>query len=114
MRFRERHDGIFQAAYRAKRDPRLSVQTRADIRAALQWFEEHLPAPKLTDGRAIFWFKPDADEALKHMTLLAVSLRMLSVPVLQKYARRPGFIVFEDTFQVAAVPDSARRACIHP
>jgi hypothetical protein len=77
-----------------------------------RWFRVHLKVPaSFTRSRkphakevAISWFKSTAVEHIRQMRLLAQILEMHGVHVKMLRTERPGYIVYEDEFQVAAQP----------
>jgi len=77
----------------------------------LRWFAKNLPVPKvLSGGRhhnrpgAISWFKATATEHIHRMRQFAQILEAHGVAVAQHATSRPGRIVHEDEFQIAAIP----------
>ena len=104
--------GIIQAMYRLWRSGALSVHEEAWWAEIRSWLNLDLEEPdRLARSRrpgahavAISWFKPSASSHIARArdvcTLLAqhdISSRMLATD-------RPGYIVYEDEFQVAAEP----------
>lgn len=75
------------------------------------WFNENLPVPKLPrrDRRPIFWFRPGAGEPLRRMRMLATWLRAEGLAVHNVQTTHPGEVVYEDAFQVAALPPGDAR-----
>jgi hypothetical protein len=55
---------------------------------------------------AIGWFKDSAHDYLRQMRTVCRVLNEHGIPTEMLTTDRPGYIVFEDTFQVAAVPFS--------
>jgi hypothetical protein len=104
--------GIFQAMYRLWRAGKLNASEEAWWNEVRAWFNLELEKPaRLARSRrpsaeacAISWFKASAVEHIRRarevMALLAehdVQSRMLR-------SDRPGYIVYEDAFQVTAEP----------
>jgi len=99
--------GLFAAAYALLREEReLTNDERREVRALLDWFCEHLPIPRspAIKHNAIFWFKPDARECAQRMWEMANLLRSHGRLIQLHKSESPGMIVFEDNFQVAAIP----------
>ncbi|WP_193211393.1 hypothetical protein [Luteolibacter marinus] len=101
--------GIFVAVWHLVRDKRVSPQEEADYWIHRNWYEENLPLPPFyADGnprRAITWFK---DSVANHplMERLAFYRDLASrhgLPIHLETAGDPGEIIYEDSFQVAAV-----------
>lgn len=105
-------EGVFQAAYRLRDEKRFDPAGANRFEALRQWFNLHLPVPgrfSLTRGRqshrqAICWFKPEATEHLGKISELALLLERGGIPVRKLRTSRPGYLVYEDQFQLAAVP----------
>ncbi len=74
------------------------------------WFGKHLPAPRMRDfdQRAIFWFRPCAT-IVREIWHLVAALREEGVMVQRRWTRMPGRVVYEDDFQIAAIPFSHGR-----
>ena len=56
------------------------------------------------DTRAIFWFKADAGEVASRVWELAKIVTRRGVGAEIVKTSRPGYIVYEDNLQVAAIP----------
>jgi hypothetical protein len=76
------------------------------------WFNTHLERPdRLARSRrpnghnaAISWFKASAHAHIAHARELAALLEQYGVPTLMLTTERPGYVVYEDEFQVVAEP----------
>lgn len=105
--------GVLVAAHMLRDDGDLSVQEHEELRAALAWFNDHLPVPAaLTDPenrRAISWFKPAADEAIRRMWQLKTLLDLHGHHVDVLRTSDPGTVVYQDTWQVIAKPYKGQR-----
>ncbi|MEM8937007.1 MAG: hypothetical protein AAGC77_11425 [Pseudomonadota bacterium] len=108
--------GFFDAAYELSRS---GVPNEADIKTlttALRWFETNLNVPTRfsktarphAHGKAFSWFKPAASEHIsKSRDVLKVLVRYGTQSEMLT-SRKPGVIVFEDSFQIAAIPFKSR------
>ena len=69
-------------------------------------FKSTCPAPNnVRGGRALCWFRPEAREAISRAWQMAKLGRgRAGIPVRVYRKARPGTVVYEDDFQVAAVP----------
>ncbi len=82
------------------------------LAAAREWFELHLERPaRLAVSRrphakaqAISWFKNTASEHITQMRELQHILEKHGDAVEVLTTQRPGYIVYEDEFQIAAYP----------
>jgi hypothetical protein len=78
------------------------------------WFNDNLPVPdRLSKSSkshpknvALSWFKDGSGECIARMRELAVILEAHDVRTEMLWTERPGYIVYEDEFQVAAEPFS--------
>jgi hypothetical protein len=98
--------GVFQIAYDLYEGGDLDHDETVTLKAALRWFEKHLPTPDRAklDARAIFWFKAQAVEAARRVWELAEVVKRHGVEAEILKTSRPGYIVYEDDLQVAAIP----------
>lgn len=98
--------GLFAATYALMDADELSDREIELFDALLDWFGEHLPIPRsraITE-RAIFWLKPDERECAQRMWDLAGLLKVHGRLVQLHKTHHPGYILFEDAYQVAAEP----------
>jgi hypothetical protein len=104
--------GVFTALYRLEREGRLGADEEVWFAEAETWFNEHLRAPdRLTLSKrpgaprvAITWLKASAVEHVRRMRELVALLRHKDIHVDEFTSDRPGYVVYEDDHQVAAVP----------
>lgn len=104
--------GIFQAMYRLWRAERLNRAEQAwwdDVRA---WFNVRLerPARLMRSQRrgaepcAISWFKPSARQHIRRAFEIVALLSEHHVHARMVRSRKPGYVVYEDDFQITAEP----------
>lgn len=82
----------------------------------LKWLGDNLVVPSKFDRssnsrketRGLSWFKATASEHIKYMRELAEILKRHGIIVNVVSSSQPGYIVFEDDFQVVAEPFKAR------
>jgi hypothetical protein len=104
--------GLFTAMYALQRQGELQPAELIWWRTVSRWFNKHLPAPNAAarsrrphaPNRAIFWFKSSATEHVSRMREIATILEAHGVTVEVLQSARPGYVVYEDAFQVAADP----------
>ncbi|MEM9168826.1 MAG: hypothetical protein AAGC56_04175 [Pseudomonadota bacterium] len=100
--------GIFQLAYQLKHSEGTADYHDKELRNNLIWLETHLSAPSVLDKaehyRAICWFKDTAHEPLKRVWAVKFLLEEYGLWVDQVTTQKPGHILFEDGWQVAAKP----------
>lgn len=77
------------------------------------WFREHLKKPKRFSRAhhsfAVCWFKDTAVEHLAQARQFVYLLEEHGTLVRQLTTHRPGYVVYEDDFQVAAEPFRGER-----
>lgn len=109
-----RRQGLFQKAYALRRGGELPSDLHERLDEALIWLDDNLTAPerfsrgkrKGDAGLAISWFKDSAQDYIAHMRTVCHVLDQQGIPTEILITDRPGYIVFEDDHQVAAVPFS--------
>jgi hypothetical protein len=106
--------GIFTVAYRLIECPCLTQYQLAEIENVLQWFRVELPIPskfsrsikRRCDDRGICWFKSSASICIQNARYLAYLVSEHDVVVNELSTKIPGYLVYEDEFQVVAEPFS--------
>jgi hypothetical protein len=97
--------GIIHAAWNLADGDRFSEWERTLLREETDWFNRHVPVPGAVRlGRAVYWFRPEAREAISHAWRIAALVEGLGLEVRVYRKHRPGTIFYEDHVQVAAVP----------
>ena len=79
-----------------------------------RWFDKHLEKPERfgknwnrhEPGLGLSWFRDSASDHIGKMREFAELLRSLDVVVDELYSERPGKLLYEDEFQVVALPFS--------
>ena len=106
-------DGVFDAAYELRDRGQLPEHEEQELRRLLCWFGDNLNEPtrfnrttskgyyrRATKG--ISWFKPTAVEQIANMHRLIAILEENGHQVAMIKVRNPGYIVYEDEYQVVA------------
>ena len=104
--------GVFSALYKLEDDGQLEEHELTWLHAIEKWFNKNLKAPKRVLGsrrrnspdRAVSWFRASAVEHVTRMHELCALLRHKDVLVEVLQTTQPGYIVYEDEFQVATIP----------
>jgi hypothetical protein len=109
-----REVGVFHAAAKLRDDGMLSDYEEADLQEIRDWFNRNLEKPtRFTSAKrpyyrkrqnGIAWFKDSAREHIGKMRGMIAMLENHDVQVSMIKADRPGYVVYEDEFQVVAVP----------
>jgi hypothetical protein len=109
-------EGFFQASYAVWRDPETPEFASKEIRKLLDWFDANLEKPvRLSRSRhkrgkdsgartALSWFTPEADEQIAKAYEMAAILGEYGYPISVLKTERPGFVVFQDRWQIVAEP----------
>jgi hypothetical protein len=95
--------GIFQAAYQLTRSPAPSSPEVKELIEVIEWFGANLPSPKQVAPAAIFWFKSDSRELINPIWCIVKALRRYGREVRMMRMEKPGRIICEDDFQIAAI-----------
>ena len=109
-----RRQGLFQAAVTLRESGRLSDADHVRLVQIREWFNQHLERPERlafssrpnAKARALSWFKDTALEHISKMREMQEVLALYGIVVEMIKARRLGYVLYEDEFQVAAYPFS--------
>lgn len=104
--------GVFSALYALESRGLVSSDDFQWYRETEEWLNDHLPVPKsLARARkkgakrvAVTWIKSTATAHVARLREIAEYLRSKDIEVVELRSSRPGYIVYEDEFQVAAEP----------
>ena len=104
--------GLFSRAWELEESGALAPWQTKWWRDTAAWFARSLPEPERAarsrrpnaPNRAVFWFKATAREHLTRMREVAALLEQHDIRTEILQTERPGYIVYEDEFQVAAEP----------
>jgi hypothetical protein len=118
----ERHEdshqelGVFQSAYRLRDSGVLADYEEVHLQKITEWFDRHLEEPnRFTNAKppyyrkrqnGIAWFKASSREHIGQIRELLAILENYGVRVEMIKTNRPGYVVYEDDFQIVAVPFS--------
>lgn len=100
-------EGVFQAAYRLRKDWEVTTYEREALRLHLRWLEAHLSIPEVLSRpgyeKAISWFKSGAKDSITRVWSIIHILEENGVVINKITTNRPGWIVYEDEWQIVAV-----------
>ena len=107
-----RRQGLFQAADELRKSGKLNAQEDKKLKAIFAWFGENLKKPARLSissrphakEQSIGWFKSSSSSHISKMRELQRMLDSHNVVVEVITTLRPGYVVYEDEFQVAAYP----------
>jgi hypothetical protein len=107
--------GVIRAAWQCDDQGMFSEKESVEVQDIFKWFNKHLPQPermsrKRNDShkekRALSWFKDSAHQHLERARRLVTLLESHGVAVEMMSTERPGYVVYEDDFQIVAEPFS--------
>jgi hypothetical protein len=98
--------GLFRALDVWVADARLPPAQRDKLRRDLAWFRRRLLAPPYLAPDAVFWFKSGATTHVHRLWSIVRLLRRSGARPHLLRCSDLGRIVYQDAFQVAAVPDA--------
>jgi hypothetical protein len=109
-----RRQGPFQAMLELATRAALFDHEQRAYDEVYEWFRHNLKKPDRFSrsskpharGVAISWFKDTATEHIRRMRSICLILEAHEISVEVIFTDRPGYIVYEDAFQVAAEPYS--------
>jgi hypothetical protein len=109
-----RRQGIFQALWDLEERGLFLAHERTTHKEISNWFGKHLREPRSLSRSskphaknvAISWFKDNVHEHIAKMFALSHILEEHGIAVEVIRTDRPGYIVYEDRYQVAAEPFS--------
>lgn len=104
--------GIFKAAGNLRTSGRLLLSDRDRLVEIECWFDQHLPYPtRLAVSRkphapmqCLSWFRATAITHIDQVRALISLLDAYDLRVETLRAHRPGYVVYEDAFQIVALP----------
>ena len=104
--------GVFSALYELEHAGELAEHEIEWFVSIERWFDQNLRRPTRFNwssrpnapDRAISWLKMSAKVHVSAMRELVTLLRHKDVAVEELQTDRPGYVVYEDAFQVAAIP----------
>ena len=100
--------GVFRAAGILECSRHLDPVDRDRLHGLFDWFHRSLPRPRNVKPSTIFWFRSQAGECASRVWEMVQLLRDNGIPIQTMWTRRPGWIEYQDRFQVGAVPFTDR------
>jgi hypothetical protein len=100
--------GVFQPLYALRDSGDLAGFEYDQVVEQLTWFKNNLIAPDVLEeqsaAKAISWFKPEAKEPVERLRMLQHVLEEHGYLVKMLKTDLPGRVVYEDKWQIVAVP----------
>jgi hypothetical protein len=105
--------GLLKLAYDLLRCDWLSGDVHAELHAHVMWMEAHVPAPTRfarkrnayhRNHHGVTWAKSEATDMVARLHAIAAIVERHWRPVQLVATSRPGYVVFEDDWQVVAEP----------
>ncbi len=102
-----RRIGIFHAIRYLRDDGELTDDELREMDQVMEWFANHMEAPeRFSRTKAISWFKDSAKEHISSIRKIITVLRAHDIEVEMVRTDKPGYLVYEDDYQVFAEPFS--------
>jgi hypothetical protein len=109
-----KRQGLFQAGVAVRDAADTPIEMASRFQEIFDWFDRHLEKPARfalsrrphARAQAISWFKGSATEHLRQMRKMQFLLEENGICVEILRTDRPGYVVYEDEFQVTAYPFS--------
>lgn len=107
-----RRQGLFEAGAALRRTREMAVSHADQLDTVRVWFCDNLPVPTRFSlssrphrkAQALSWFKDAATQHIHHIREYQRILELYGVAVEMLRTDRPGYVVYEDNFQVVAYP----------
>lgn len=106
--------GLFREQEALEEAEHLPAEAWRAGRAALRWFDTHLPVPDALPPEAVCWFRADARGSLRRIWDVVDAYRAAGYVVWMRVTRNPGRVVYRDRYQVAAVGYRDQRVRVKP
>jgi hypothetical protein len=108
-------NGIFGALYEAIFEGEIELHLREPLEGLYTWFKKNLKKPSRfnrssskayhrRNTRGVSWIKCAAFEHIAKLRETAIYLRELGYVVNERITDQPGYIVYEDHYQIVAEP----------
>ena len=107
-----KRQGIFQTIANLKKENKLYSYETDRVTLLEKWFDEHLSKPASfsrsakphAHKKALSWFKDTAIEHIAKIRECAAIIEEHGINVSVIQSERPGYIVYEDVYQITAEP----------
>jgi hypothetical protein len=108
----EQCTGVFQAAYHLRNSGITTNYDEQYLRDLLCWFGDNLNAPtrfhksrrKNAQHISLSWFKNTSTEHIARLYEMIWILEQYEIPVHRIKRRNPGYVIYEDDYQVSSIP----------
>jgi hypothetical protein len=99
--------GIFHAIRYLRDDGELTADELREMNRVMDWFADNLNTPEsISRVKAISWFKDSAREHISNIRQIVSVLKVHDIDVEMVRTDKPGYLVYEDNYQVFAEPFS--------
>lgn len=105
--------GLMTLAYELRDSVKINLADAAQLQAHLAWIQQTIPIPTRfarrrngyhKEAHGLSWVKADSGEFVRHLHAIADILARCDISVDVVRTARPGYIVYEDDWQVVAEP----------
>lgn len=107
------NQGILGVAYRISREKQAEGTCIADLDTHLEWLMSSFPIPDVFDNpeslKGVCWFKDTAVEIIAHVVAIIPYVEKCGFIVTELTSDVPGLVIYEDDFQIVAIPDEHQR-----
>ncbi len=107
------HQGILGLAFRLSREGQLEGTCKVDLDAHLEWLMSSFPIPDIFDKpenlKGVCWFRNTAVEIIDHVVAIIPHVEKCGFVVTELRTDLPGLVIYEDDFQVVAIPNEHHR-----
>lgn len=105
--------GVFQGRWMIRESSELPDSVQSCYRSNRDWFNRHLHSPRNVNPKWIFWFRAEAAECIDRIREMIEIYRVAGHEVRMQATRDPGYILYQDEHQIAAIPQKEpRRGCV--
>jgi hypothetical protein len=101
--------GVFQGRWMIRECSELPDSVQSCYRANRDWLNRHLHSPRQVNPESIFWFRAEATECIDRIRELIEIYRVAGHEVRMQATRDPGYILYQDEHQIAAIPQKEKR-----
>ena len=110
--YEEVETGVFQAANYLRKSDLIDCYDKHRLEQVWGWFNNYLDAPnrfnhsknKNAPNISLSWFKDTSTKHIARMYEMVGILEQYGMPVKKVRRRRPGYVVYEDDYQVSCIP----------
>ncbi|MCP4326281.1 MAG: hypothetical protein GY787_31485 [Alteromonadales bacterium] len=100
--------GILGAAFKLQKSGQLDAETHTNLTIVLDWLQENFITPDIFDKpenlKGVCWFKDTQVEIIDKVESIVPIMESNSFNIKVEQNSTPGEIIYEDIYQVVAIP----------